>query len=187
VLQSTPRAHALPCHGNGTPRGGRPASASLVVTHARLVVREERLADELTRSAHVRLLERALDRIESASPGDVIGCTWQKEAIEHSHRAMIEEEHAARGAGGPGPSLTGCHVAASLVAVDRDAGIAILALDGVRFRLQRHEVVLLRPCANCGTGEFASDPLITKGDLGHALGVWRPLHHGCEAEDPTEW
>ena len=57
----------------------------------------------------------------------------------------------------------------------------------VRFRLQHQEVVLLRPCAYCGTGEFASDPLITKGDLGYTLGVWRPLHHGCEGEDPTEW
>jgi hypothetical protein len=24
-------------------------------------------------------------------------------------------------------------------------------------------------------------------DLGHALGVWRPLHYQCEVDDPPEW
>jgi hypothetical protein len=83
--------------------------------------------------------------------------------------------------------LTGRRVVSSLVGVDGDARVAFVALDGVRFRLRRHEVVLLRPCAYCGTGEFASDPLIAQEDLGHALGVWQPLHRECEVDDPPEW
>jgi hypothetical protein len=83
-------------------------------------------------------------------------------------------------------ALTGCVVASSSVVVDGAARVAFLALDGVRFRLRRDVVVLLRPCAHCGTGEFASAPLACQEDLGHALGVWRPLHHACEADDPPE-
>jgi hypothetical protein len=129
-----------------------------------------------------------LDRAQSASRDDVAAGSWQTEAIEHYRRAITGVEDALRAElEGRVASLTGRHVTPSLVVVDRDARIAFLALDGVRFRLRRHDVVLLRPCAHCGTGEFASEPLITRCDLGHALGVWQPLHHACEAEDPPEW
>jgi hypothetical protein len=129
-----------------------------------------------------------LERVASASGKDVAEGAWQTKAIEHYRRAMVEEEDSLRAElEGRVASLTGRHVTPSLVVVDRDARIAFLTLDGVRFRLQRHHLVLLRPCAYCGTGEFASEPLITRCDLGHALGAWQPLHHDCEIEDPPEW
>ena len=129
-----------------------------------------------------------LDRTESASRGEKAECTWQTDAIQAYRFAVMQEESTLRAEMADRvAALTGCRIPPQQVAVDCDARIAFLALDGVRFRLRQHEVVLLRPCANCGTGEFASDPLTTKGDLGHALGVWRPLHHGCEVENPAEW
>ena len=129
-----------------------------------------------------------LDRIESASRGEKAECIWQTDAIQAYRFAVVGEESTLRAElAHRVAALTGCRIPPQEVVADREARVAFLALDGVRFQLRQHDVVLLRPCANCGTGEFASDPLITKGDLGHALGVWRPLHHGCEVGDPTEW
>src|SRR5215469_11441342 len=129
-----------------------------------------------------------LERIESAPRGQAAERTWQREAIEVYRRAKLEEESVMRAElANRVAALTGCRIPPQQVVADRVARVAFLALDGVRFRLWHHDVVLLRPCAHCGTGVFASDPLTTKGDLGHALGVWRPLHHGCEVDNPTEW
>src|SRR5262245_45495696 len=129
-----------------------------------------------------------LDRTESTSRREKAECTWQTDAIQAYRFAMVEEESTLRAElADRVAALTGCRIPPQQVVTDREARVAFLELDGVRFRLWHHDVVLLRPCAHCGTGEFASDPLTTKGDLGHALGVWRPLHHGCEADDPTEW
>src|SRR5579859_2322348 len=108
-----------------------------------------------------------LDRAELTLREQEPRHTWQAEAIETYRLHLIDDESALRQelADRVG-SLTGFRVAPSSVAVDRDARVAFVALDGVLFRLQRHEIVLLRPCAYCGTGEFASAPLETQGDLG---------------------
>jgi hypothetical protein len=125
-----------------------------------------------------------LDRTESASRGEKAWCTWQTDAIQTYCLAVVEEDSTLRAElADRVAALTACRIPPQQVVADRAARVAFLAFDGVRFRLRRHQVVLLRPCAHCGTGEFASDPLITRGDLGHALGVWRPLHHGCEEQD----
>jgi hypothetical protein len=129
-----------------------------------------------------------LDRVESASREDVAEGTWPTVVIEHYRRAVTGEADELRAElADRVASLAGRHVAPSLVVVDPDARTAYLTLNGVRFCLHRHEVVLLRPCAYCGTGVFASEALITRSDLGHALGVWRPLHRDCEMTDPVEW
>src|SRR5215471_697774 len=129
-----------------------------------------------------------LERIESAPRGQAAERTWQREAIEVYRRAKLEEESVMRAElANRVAALTGCRIPPQQVVADRDARIAFLVLDGVRFRLQRHEVVLLRPCAHCGTGEFVSSPLLTRGNVGHALDIWQPLHRECEAVDPTEW
>jgi hypothetical protein len=128
------------------------------------------------------------DRVTSALRRHLAGGIWQTEAIEHCRRTMIGEAAALRQElVDRVAALTGCLVAPSSVIVDRDTRVAFLTLDGVRFRLQRREVVLLRPCAYCGTGEFASEALTTRSDLGHALSIWQPLHHDCNIEDPPEW
>lgn len=82
-------------------------------------------------------------------------------------------------------ALTGCAIPDSAIIVDADARRATVALDGALFQLQRAELVLIRPCAHCGTGQFASAPLSARADLGHALAVWQPYHSGCEPSDPA--
>jgi hypothetical protein len=126
--------------------------------------------------------------IESRSRGGVAEGSWQARTVR-AYRLSREGEARTLGAelAERVGTLTGCRVAPASVVVDGDARVAFLALDGVRFRLQRHDVVLLRACAHCATGEFASGPLASEGDVGHALSVWRPLHHQCDVEDPPEW
>ncbi|HEX9056877.1 MAG TPA: hypothetical protein VF818_05030 [Ktedonobacterales bacterium] len=86
-------------------------------------------------------------------------------------------------------ALTGCAIPDGAITADRDARRATAAVDGVVFQLQRHDLILLRPCAHCGTGLFESPPLSSRADLGHALSGWQPYHLGCEPADPpdTAW
>lgn len=79
--------------------------------------------------------------------------------------------------------LTGCAVSDGAITGDRDARRATATLDGVVFQLWQHDLLLLRPCAYCGTGLFASLPLSSRADLGHALSGWQPYHTECEPVD----
>ena len=136
----------------------------------------------------MELLQATPDRRESRSQGGGTNAPWQARTVE-AYRLSREEETLALGAelAERVGILTGRRGAPASVAVDGEARVAFVALDGVRFRLRRHDVVLLRGCAHCGTGEFASDPLTSPEDVGHALSVWQPLHRACEPEDPPEW
>jgi hypothetical protein len=82
--------------------------------------------------------------------------------------------------------LTGCAIPDGAITVNDDAQRATAALDGVVFQLRGHDLILLRPCAYCGTGCFESPSLGSRADLGHALAGWRPYHAGCEPADPAE-
>jgi hypothetical protein len=83
-------------------------------------------------------------------------------------------------------ALTGCAIPEGTITVNCDARQATAALDGVVFQLQGHDLILLRPCAYCGTGHFASPSVCSRADLGHALSGWQPYHAGCEPADPAE-
>lgn len=53
-------------------------------------------------------------------------------------------------------ALTGTPVAPDSVYVNRRSGrTATVAVAGSVFRLTQRELVILRPCAYCGTGQFA--------------------------------
>jgi hypothetical protein len=82
--------------------------------------------------------------------------------------------------------LTGCAIPDGVITVNSEARRATAALDGVVFQLRRHDLILLRPCAYCGTGRFESPSLYSRADLGHALAGWHPYHAGCEPADPAE-
>ena len=71
--------------------------------------------------------------------------------------------------------------------VDGEAGCATVAAGGSVFRLTGGSLVLLRPCAHCGTGQFASPPVERLADLGYALAEWQPLHDECRQADPADW
>ena len=82
--------------------------------------------------------------------------------------------------------LTGCAIPDGAITVNDDAQRATATLDGVVFQLRGHDLILLRPCAYCGTRRFESPSLCSRADLGHALAGWRPYHAGCEPADPAE-
>ena len=121
---------------------------------------------------------------------------WRARAVREyerslpARRAGLSAEITARVSG-----LTGRHLARAEIHVSADGSVAHAGVDGTRFRLYRHgNLVLVRPCAHCGTGEFESPRLSDLADLGHALGHgtlgcgWWPLHENCAdhygAQDP---
>ncbi|HMQ32090.1 MAG TPA: hypothetical protein PKD53_15280 [Chloroflexaceae bacterium] len=83
--------------------------------------------------------------------------------------------------------LTDRAIGAEQIWADQSGATATALLDGERFRREGGQLVLLRPCAHCGTGLLASPPLRSRSDLGYALAGWQPLHPGCQAEDPADW
>ena len=71
--------------------------------------------------------------------------------------------------------------------MDADGWLAVVNADGETFRLYRQGgLVLVRPCAYCGTGRFESLEIADPVVLGYALSAWCPLHEGCEDYDASE-
>jgi hypothetical protein len=71
--------------------------------------------------------------------------------------------------------------------VDLDERSALVTVDGVRFRWEQSQLVILRPCALCDSGQFASPPLTSQADVGYVLSVWQPHHALCQPDDPVSW
>jgi hypothetical protein len=84
-------------------------------------------------------------------------------------------------------ALTGHELNEGAIWVDLDERIALATVDGVRFRWERDQLVLLRPCALCGSGQFASAPLTDQAEIGYALSDWQPHHPQCQPDDPVNW
>lgn len=113
---------------------------------------------------------------------------WRDDAIAAAHRAAVEAVLSLRAELAARVSrLTGIPVAPDLVYADNIAGIATVTVDGATFRLAQGRLTLLRPCAACGTGQFASPSINGIADLGRALDAWDPLHDDCQPEDSTHW
>ena len=70
--------------------------------------------------------------------------------------------------------------------VDMAGRSASAVMDGVLFLLRGDDLVIVRPCAHCGTGRFVSESLECVTDLGYALAVWAPFHRDCEPVDPPD-
>jgi hypothetical protein len=71
--------------------------------------------------------------------------------------------------------------------VDIAGRSASTVVDGVFFLLRGDELVIVRPCAHCGTDRFTSEPLERQADLGNALAGWTPYHPDCEPVDPPDY
>ena len=121
------------------------------------------------------------------SPAAEVVSPWREEAIiafrrgERTLALALRTDLAARIR-----AVTGIPVAPDSVYADGQSGIATVTVDGAIFRLAQGELVLLRPCAHCGTGQFASPAIGSVADLGRALDGWQPFHVDCEPEDPAE-
>lgn len=118
----------------------------------------------------------------------VIQSDWQSEAIaayrhDQAHAAdRLRTEFARRLY-----HLIGRPIAPDTIYLSHDSARATLMLDGVLFRMRQRELVVVRPCAECGIGQFESPAISTMEDLGYALSDWTPLHANCESVDPPNW
>ncbi len=81
--------------------------------------------------------------------------------------------------------LTGRVVPEQVIIVDAAARWAMTMVDGVMFQLSGHDLVVVLPCAHCGTGRFESAPITSRIDLGYTLAAWQPFHGDCEPTDPN--
>jgi hypothetical protein len=84
-------------------------------------------------------------------------------------------------------ALVGVEVNVDDIWVDLDERSALVTVDGVRFRWEQSQLVMLRTCALCGSGQFASPPLTSQADVGYALSAWQPRHPECQPDDPVSW
>ena len=114
--------------------------------------------------------------------------TWHSRAVEAYRQAegdqiaTLQVEMVSRIA-----ALIRRNVEVGSVYVDRSEQTATVAVDGFVFRLRRGELVLLRPCSECGIGRYESPSIRTLADLGYALSAWQPACVSCQAEDPSNW
>jgi hypothetical protein len=123
---------------------------------------------------------RMVDTTIVEMPGETRTPRWRAQAVEEYE---LRTELAARLL-----ALTGrAHLPDDLY-VDTDGRLAVGSADNASFRLYRHGgLVLVRPCAYCGTGRFESPKISGLPALGHALAAWMPLHEDCEHYPPEEF
>jgi hypothetical protein len=114
--------------------------------------------------------------------------TWHRRAVE-AYKQTAQDEIAALPVDliARVAALTGRTLSRGSVYIDRAKRAATVALDGIVFRLRRGELVLLRPCAECGLGHYETPAIGTLADLGYALSTWQPNCQNCAPEDPIGW
>ena len=110
---------------------------------------------------------------------------WQGTAIaayrqtERERVAALGTDLAARIA-----ALTRRRIDLEALVIDRDARRATALVDGALFQVRDHTLALLRPCVQCGVGQFPSPPIASAGDFGYALAAWELRCAGCQLTGP---
>ena len=123
------------------------------------------------------------NRAAAAHVGD-----WKTQVISTYQRHRQDEDSALRIALVRRlRALVGVEVNLDDIWVDLDERSALVTVDGVRFRCEHSQLVMLRTCALCGSGQFASPPLTSQADVGYALSIWQPRHPQCQPDDPVSW
>lgn len=120
-----------------------------------------------------------------AAPEAAQAEAWQVQSVQESERSLmaehddLREELAARILALTWQRIPPENVYADGRLADADMGV-------ISFRLYRHGLlVVVRPCAYCGTGHFESPEISGLEDLGRALSssAWRPMHEDCKDHD----
>ena len=129
-----------------------------------------------------------IDAAGSTKRREVRATGWQGRAVEKYERFLSEKRLRLRTAlAARLLGLTGIALALEDLYVDVFGRFAGARVNGERFRLYRQgDLVLVRPCSYCGTGNFESPKIIDRVDLGYALLAWHPLHQDCEDYDASE-
>ncbi len=84
-------------------------------------------------------------------------------------------------------ALAAENIALESIYANVDEQLAVVAVDGIVFRLRRHELMIVRPCSVCGVGQFESPAIATLAEVGHALTGWEPRCAHCAEADPANW
>jgi len=113
---------------------------------------------------------------------------WQAHVIESYQHSRRQEGGALQSKlASQVRALIGRPIAPGSIYVDLDERLAQAVVDGIMFRWRNSDLVLVRPCAACGSGQFESPALNSPADVGYALSAWQPLHASCHLEDPVDW
>jgi hypothetical protein len=112
--------------------------------------------------------------------------SWQARAIAAYRLSQPDEAALRLKLAAAVHALTGRAIAPDAILVDLTGRAASARADGARFRWADGQLHLLRPCAHCGLGAFASPPLRSAAELGFALSDWQPLHDDCLAFEADE-
>jgi hypothetical protein len=133
---------------------------------------------------HLQMIDAAVVTTQEEAQGT----RWKSRVVEEyerslpDRRARLRTELATQLLG-----LTGRPFSLENVYVESDGRFAVAGVDGESFRLfSQGGLVLVRPCAYCGTGGFESPRITDRLDLGHMLSAWHPLHDDCEDYDASE-
>lgn len=125
---------------------------------------------------------------EIAHAEDSAVLPWQQRAVaayrQSARDSLADLQHAliSRVA-----ALTDREIPERSIYVSAEAQLAVVNVEGVVFYLRRHDLTILRPCAECGIGQFESDAIVTLADLGYALSDWQPRCAHCAPADPCGW
>jgi hypothetical protein len=105
--------------------------------------------------------------------------SWQARAIAAHSREQLDAAALRLKLTTAVDTLTGRAVEAGAIFADPPGQVASAHVDGVLFRWADSQLVVIRPCAHCGLGAFASPPVGRAEELGYALSDWQPLHDDC--------
>ena len=123
-----------------------------------------------------------LAMLEAAEP-----LSWQDVAVRGYERSWpIEHADLRMDLSARIMALTGQRISSEDIYAD--GRLAVASVDGATFRLYYGgDLVLVRTCAYCSTGNFESSQIDDLSDLGYALSAWRPLHEDCEEYSSEEF
>ncbi|PLS78617.1 MAG: hypothetical protein CYG59_17700 [Chloroflexi bacterium] len=154
--------------------------------HSRAATHGSRSRNTAVRSGHNATPVLTSPAALTGNSGD--DTRWRERAISAYRQSLpdvaarLRAELAARLA-----ALTAQNITAESIYANSEEQLAVVAVDGMVFRLRRHELMIVRPCSVCGVGQFESPAIATLPELGHALTDWEPRCAHCTEADPSNW
>jgi hypothetical protein len=113
---------------------------------------------------------------------------WQIEAIEEYEESLQPlAVTMRRGLASRVLALTGHRVSPDSIYANPSSRVAVTTVDGVVFKLIKENLVVLRPCVQCGCFQYESMPVTNIAELGYALAEWEPRCPSCPREDSDYW
>lgn len=124
----------------------------------------------------------------SSAAAETVAPGWKAGAIASYQQHWMRDEATLRRAFARHlHQLIGREIDQAMIWVDSARRGATARIDGVQFRYDGTQVMLVRPCELCESGSFTSPALASPVDVGYALSAWQPRHPQCQPDDPVNW